>query len=187
MIGGVAHATAVELEVGLEEIRRSPADGGRVELIVRRPAENEREVVAEATLDPVEGLVGDAWRSRGSRHTDDGSAHLAQQVTMMNARVAALLAGGPDRWQLAGDQLYVDLDLSEANLPPGTRLGIGSAVVEVTDQPHRGCKKFAARFGPEATRFVNSPVGRQLRLRGMNAHVVVGGTIHVGDVIHRVT
>jgi hypothetical protein len=179
------HPTTTPLEGGLDDIRCSPADHGRVDLIVRRPAENAREVLAEAKLDRAQGLVGDSWRVRPSNLTRDRSPHPDLQLTLMNCRVAALVAGGDQRRQLAGDQLYVDLDLSEANLPPGTRLALGSAVVEISDKPHRGCRKFAERFGEEALRFVNSPVGRELRLRGVNAKVVVAGTVRVGDEIHK--
>ena len=133
------HLTTVALEKGIEHVRRSPADHGRVELIVRRPAVDDRQVLEEATLDRANGLVGDTWRARGSSRTADGSSHPDMQLNLMNARTAALVAGQPDRWQLAGDQLYVDLDLSEANLPAGTRLQIGSAVIEVTAMPHTGC------------------------------------------------
>lgn len=168
---------------GLDEIRRSPSDDGPVKLIVRRPAELEREVLAEATLDLAEGLVGDTWRTRGSRGTPDRSAEPERQLTVMNARAAALVAVDADRWKLAGDQLYIDLDLSEANLPPGTRLAVGSAVIEVTDAPHLGCKKFRERFGEDALRFVNSAVGRELRLRGINARVVHSGRVVVGDTV----
>ncbi len=181
------HPTTAELEGGLDDIRCSPADHGRVELIVRRPAENAREVVAEARLDPAEGLVGDAWGVRPSNLTPDRSPHPDLQLTLMNCRVAALVAGADARRPLAGDQLYVDLDLSEANLPPGTRLALGSAVIEISDKPHRGCRKFAERFGQEALKFVNSPVGRDLRLRGLNAKVVVPGTVRVGDPIRRIS
>ena len=170
---------------GLDEIRRSPTDCGRLDRIVRRPAENARDVLVEARLDRAEGLVGDTWRVRPSSMTTDGSPHPDLQLTVMNSRVAALVAEQADRWQLAGDQLYVDLDLSQANLPPGTRLGLGSAVIEVTDKPHRGCKKFAERFGQDALRFVNSPAGRELRLRGVNAKVVVSGAVCVGDAIRK--
>jgi hypothetical protein len=183
----VQYVTADALESGLEHIRRSPADHGRVELIVRRPAEGEREVIVEAALDCVEGLVGDTWRVRGSNGTADGSAHPGRQLTVMNVRFAALVAGDPDRRPLAGDQLFVDLDLSEDNISAGTRLALGSAVIEVTDQPHLGCQKFSARFGLDAFRLVNSPVGRQLRLRGANARVVAAGPVRQGDVIQRLT
>jgi hypothetical protein len=177
------HATADALEAGLDEIRRSPADGGRVDLIVRRPASNAREVLSEARLDRAEGLVGDSWRARPSGMARDGSPHPDLQLTVMNSRVAALLAGRADRWQLAGDQLYIDLDLSQANLPPGTRLALGSAVIEISQPPHLGCRKFAERFGQDALRFVNSAAGRVLRLRGVNAKIVVAGTVQVGDLV----
>jgi MOSC domain-containing protein YiiM len=108
------------------------------------------------------------------------------QLNLMNARAIALLAQEKDRWSLAGDQLYVDLDLSEENLPPGTQLAIGAAIIEVTDQPHTGCKKFMARFGADALKFVNSPVGKGLHLRGVNARVVQPGAIHTGDVVRKV-
>jgi hypothetical protein len=171
------YVSAALLESGLDEIRQSPIDNGRVELIVRRPAENEREVVPEATLDCAGGLIGDKWV--------ETSVHRNTQLTLMNARVALLVAGQADRRQLAGDQLYVDLDLSERHIPSGTRLELGSAVVEVTSPPHLGCNKFAERFGPDARRFVNSPVGRQLRLRGVNARIIVAGTVRVGDTIRK--
>jgi MOSC domain-containing protein YiiM len=165
------------LEAGLDEIRRSPMDDGRVELIVRRPAEDERETLAEARLDTAAGLVGDGWLDR---HADP-----ARQVTVINARAAALLAQARERWPLAGDQLYVDLDLSNRNLPPGARLEVGSAVIEVTARPHRGCKKFAARFGLDALRFVNSTVGCALNLRGINTRVVHAGVVRPGDVVRK--
>ena len=171
------YGTAAFFESGLEHIRRSPLEQGRVELIVRRPAENARETLLEATLDCAGGLVGDKWAA--------GSAHRDTQLTLMNARVALLVAGQLNRRQLAGDQLYVDLDLSEENIPPGTRLEIGSAVIEAAAVPHLGCHKFAERFGPEARRFVNSPVGRQLRLRGLNAKIIVPGTVRVGDLVRK--
>lgn len=173
--------TAAELEAGLDTIRQSPSDAGPVRLIVRRPNSGGREVVAEATLDREQGLVGDNWKRRGSRHTPDGSADSETQLTLMNARAIALVAHQQERWPLAGDQIYVDLDLSVSNLPPGTRLAIGSAIVEVTAQPHTGCRLFTARFGADATRFVNSPEGKQLRLRGVNAKIVQSGTVRVGD------
>ena len=172
-----------QLDAGLDEIRRSPPDRGRVELIVRRPAVDQREVLAEATLDTARGLVGDTWLQRESSRTPDNSPHPDMQLNIMNARAAALVAGAPDRRALAGDQLYVDLDLSQDNLPAGSRLALGSAVIEITAQPHLGCHKFAARFGPDALKFVNSPAGRHLRLRGANARVIVAGQVRVGDTI----
>jgi MOSC domain-containing protein YiiM len=180
------HLTTEELEAGLDEIRRAPADEGVVELIVRRPAENEREALTQGTLDPAEGLVGDMWVVRGSKRTPDGSSHPDMQLTVMSARAVDLVAAGDrERWALAGDQLYVDLDISEANLPPGTRLALGTAVIEVTAEPHTGCAKFHARFGGDAHRFVNTKQHRHLRLRGLNAKVVKPGTVSAGDAIRK--
>ncbi len=178
----VEHRSADELAAGLDEIRRSPTDRGTVELIVRRPAEDEREELDEGALDLEEGLVGDMWRRRGSSRMPDGSANPEAQVTLMNARAIELIAGGRERWPLAGDQLYVDFHLGVDNLPAGARLAVGSAVLEITAEPHTGCAKFSARFGSEALRFVNGAAGRPLRLRGVNARVVAAG--HRGSRRH---
>ncbi len=180
------HLTTAELEAGLHEIRRAPRDEGTLELIVRRPAVDEREVLDAGELNLEVGLVGDSWITRGSSLTPDGSAHPDMQLNIMNSRVTALVAQHKDRWQLAGDQLYLDLDLSEKNVPARTRFAIGAAVIEVSPQPHLGCRKFVSRFGLEAMQFVNSPVGRQLRLRGINARVVQAGVIRVGDVVRKI-
>src|ERR1700730_15753612 len=157
------YVTAALLESGLDEIRQSPTNDGRVELIVRRPAQDAREVTLEATLDCANGLIGDDW-ANGSRSPDT-------QLTLMNSRVALLVAGEVDRRQPAGDQLYVDFHLSEYNLPHGIRLQVESAIIDVTHSPYLFCRKFAECFGPDTRRFVNSSVGRQLRLRGLNAKV----------------
>lgn len=183
MMVDIKYLTMEELEAGLDEIRQSPKDKGVLELIVRRPQIGEREVLEEGELDLLEGLVGDNWRIRGSSRTSDGSSHPNMQLKIMNSRVIALVAQDKNRWQLAGDQLFIDIDLSAENLPPGTQLAFGSAVIEVTNQPHNGCKKFVARFGLDAMKFVNSPVGKQLRLRGINAKVVQPGVIRVGDIV----
>jgi MOSC domain-containing protein YiiM len=179
------HAELTGLEESLDHIREAPADGGTVELIVRRPAEDAREVLTEAYLDARDGLEGDTWRARGSSRTPDGGPNPEAQLTLMNARAAAAIAGERERWSLAGDQLYVDLDISRANLPPGTRVQIGSAVIEFSEAPHTGCAKFSARFGNDALRFVNSPTGRELRLRGANCRVVKAGTVRPGDTIRK--
>ena len=176
---------ADELEAGLPEILASPRDEGVVSMIVRRPDVGEREMVETGELDPAEGLVGDNWRFRGSGQTEDGTAHPEMQLNLMNSRVIALVAGSRDRWALAGDQLFVDLDLSKENLPAGTRLAMGSAIVEVTPIPHLGCKKFVARFGLEAMKFVNSRRGKKLCLRGINARVVKPGRVSTGDRVRR--
>ena len=179
------HLAHTELAAGLAEIRRSPRDAGRLELIVRRPAEGEREQLAEAELDVDDGLVGDCWRTRGSRSMPDGSSNPKAQLTLMNARVASLVAVEPARIPLAGDQLYVDLDLSSENLPPGTRLVIGSSVIEISDEPHTGCRKFFDRFGKDAHLFVNAREHRSLNLRGINATVVQGGVVRRGDLVSK--
>jgi len=173
------------LEESLDHIGNAPADGGTVELIARRPAEDEREVLTEARLGLHDGLEGDTWRARGSRHTPDGGPDPEAQLTLMNARAAAAIAGERERWPIAGDQLYVDLDISLSNLPPGSRIQIGSAVIEFSEKPHTGCAKFSARFGNDALRFVNSPVGRELRLRGANCKVVMPGIVRPGDTIRK--
>jgi hypothetical protein len=179
------HLTVSRLEEGLDHVRSSPTDGGRVELIVRRPAVDAREVLDEGILDLADGLVGDSWRTRGSSRMADGSAHPDMQLNVINARLSSLVAVDPGRRALAGDQLHLDLDLSRANLPAGTRLALGSAVIEVTEIPHAGCAKFRDRFGSDALRFVNSPTGRELRLRGLNAKVVVAGTVRQGDAVRK--
>ncbi|HEY8474707.1 MAG TPA: MOSC domain-containing protein [Natronosporangium sp.] len=171
------HLDLDTLNAGLDHIRQAPKDVGTVELVIRRPAENEREVLAEVELDTAAGVVGDDWINRG--------AELDRQVTLMNARVIGLVAQTKERWPLAGDQLYVDFDLSTANLPTGSRIQVGSAVLEVTPAPHRGCKKFSGRFGLDALRFVNSETGYALRMRGMNARVVQAGTVRAGDTVRK--
>jgi len=173
------------LEESLDHIRKAPADAGTLELIVRRPAVDEREVLTEVRLDAVDGLEGDTWRVRGSSRTADGGPSPDSQLTVVNARASAAIAGDRDRWPLAGDQLYVDLDISVTNLPPGSRVQIGSAVIEFSESPHTGCAKFQSRYGNDSLRFVNSPVGRELRLRGANCRVVVPGVVRVGDTIRK--
>jgi MOSC domain-containing protein YiiM len=182
----MAHQDAGQLAAGLDAVRAAPAEVGTVEMIVRRPVVDGREVVEEGLLTADEGLVGDYWRARGSESMPGGAADPDRQLTVMGSRVVDLLAGG-DRtaWPLAGDQLYVDLDLGVANLPAGTQLAVGDAVIEVTEPAHTGCAKFSARFGSDALRFVNSPEGRALRLRGLNARVVRPGTIRRGDAVLR--
>ena len=175
------HRTMEELEAALDHLRSAPKDEGVVQLIVRRPQVDEREVIDEAELDPVGGLIGDSWIRRGSRRTLDGSPHPDMQINIMNARVTALVAQELERWPLAGDQLYIDMDLSKENLPAGSRIAIGSAVLEVSPLPHTGCNKFVARFGLDAMKFVNSDIGKEMCLRGINAKVVQGGVVKVGS------
>jgi hypothetical protein len=178
----VEHLSRERLQAGLDHIREAPRNHGRLVLVVRRPEVGQRELPEEAILDQVTGLDGDNWLTRGSSSMPDGSANPRKQVTVMNARVAELVAGGTARMPLAGDQLYVDLDISVNNLPVGSLLAVGEAVLEISEDPHLGCAKFIERFGAEAMRFVNSRIGRQLRLRGMNTRIVVPGTVRLGDL-----
>jgi hypothetical protein len=176
-----------EIMEGLPVVRRSPRGVGTLALAVRRPAVDAREVLSRAELDPEAGLIGDSWSQRPSSRTTDRSPHPDMQLNVINARFIELIAG-PDRdaWALAGDQLYVDLDLSVDAMPAGSRLAIGDrAVIEVTDQPHNGCAKFAARFGRDAHKIVWTEDGQRLRLRGLNERVLVGATIRTGDSIRQ--
>ncbi len=182
----MTHLNNEQLEAGLDYIKKSPKDNGLLELIVRRPKVGEREVITQGELDLELGLMGDCWKTRGSSRTTDGFGHPQMQLNLMNSRIIDLIAQDKNRWKLAGDQLYVDLDLSDANLPVGTRLSIGNTVIEVTEIPHTGCKKFVERFGLDAMKFVNSPAGRSLNLRGINAKVIAPGFITTKDLIKKV-
>jgi MOSC domain-containing protein YiiM len=179
----MVHRTTDELAAAVPYFRGAPADVGRVELIVRRPRLGTREVLDVGELTLEEGLAGDTWIKRGSKRTTDGSAHPDMQLNVMSARAIEVIAADRERWPLAGDQLYLDLDISHDNLPAGSQLTLGGAVIEVTAIPHTGCHKFVARFGKEAMRFVNSAVGSSLRLRGLNARVVTPGTVYTGDKV----
>ena len=176
------HRRVGELEETAARLGASPTDDGIVEMIVSRPAVEERRVLQHGVLDAVHGLRGDSWEARGA-DTAGGRADLLRQITIMNSRVLATIAGARDRWPLAGDQLIVDLDISIDNLPAGTRLQIGEAVAEVTEPPHTGCAKFAGRFGADSLRWANSPAGRELRRRGMHVRVLASGTVAAGDAI----
>jgi len=180
------HLSMAQLEAGLDRIRQSPKDSGVLEMICSRPQIEEREVVEQAELHVLEGLVGDNWKSRGSSSMPDRSPNPEMQLNIMNSRTIGLIAQTRDRWALAGDQLFIDMDLSGENLPPGTHVAVGTAILEVTPPPHTGCKKFMARFGVDAMKFVNSPAGRQLCLRGINAKVVKGGIVRVGDLVRKI-
>lgn len=183
----VRHRSMDEIMEGLHLVRRSPQGVGTLTLAVRRPAVDAREVLSLAELDPDAGLIGDSWSQRPSSRTTDLSPHPDMQLTVINSRFIELIAG-PDRdaWALAGDQLYVDLDLSVGAMPAGSRLAIGDrAVIEVTDQPHNGCAKFAARFGRDAHKILWSEEGQRLRLRGLNARVLVGATIKAGGPVRQ--
>jgi hypothetical protein len=175
--------TMTELEAGLLELARSPKDRGILEMIVSRPAIDQRLVMERGELHLDVGLQGDNWLARGSQSTPDGSAIRDAQIAIMNSRVIQLLAQDRSRWSLAGDQIFVDMDLSEANLPAGQRLAIGMAVLEISARPHTGCEKFTSRFGLDAFRFVNSPEARRMRRRGVYARVIQAGTICVGNMV----
>ncbi len=182
----IQHLTTEQLHAGLAHIEGAPKDNGTLEMVIRRPAVGEREVLDVGELSVTEGVVGDNWKDRPSSRSEDGLAHPDMQLNVMNARVTDLVAQTRDRWPLAGDQLYVDFDLSEANVPPGTKLAMGTAVIEVTDQPHTGCAKFTQRFGLDAHRFVNNKETSHLHLRGINAKVVQAGHIRPGDTVTKV-
>ena len=180
------HATAAELQEGMANLGPSPKDEGVLEMIVSRPKDDERQELESAYLDEDEGLVGDNWLKRGSRHTEDGSANPDMQIAIMNSRVIKLVAKERSRWPLAGDQLFIDLDFSAENLPPGQRIAVGEAILEITPAPHTGCGKFSARFGSDALRFVNSKEGRENRRRGIYARVVRSGRIRTNDRVSKV-
>lgn len=182
----MAERSSEELEAGLAHVLDAPSDEGELRLIVRRPGVEERETIEEGALDPDSGLVGDNWATRAYSRSEGGEPNVFAQLTLMNARVAQLIAGTVDRWPLAGDQLYVDFDISKTNLPAGTRVAIGEAVVEISAKPHTGCGKFIRRYGLAAQRWVNSEIGTMNRLRGVNTRVVQPGAIRVGDRITKV-
>ena len=181
------HLTTDQLQAGLEHILASPSDNGALLKIVRRTEVDQREVLPEGDLDVATGLVGDNWKTRGSSSTADGAADPVAQLTIINSRLLALIAQSEQRWELSGDQLIVDLDISVDNLPAGTQLSVGSAVIEVSKKPHTGCAKFAKRFGKDALRFISTPRGNALRLRGVNTRVIQSGSVHVGDGVTKLS
>ncbi len=179
----VTHLTEAEIEAGMAHINQSPKDGGEILMMMKRPSVEKRQLVSEAELDVEAGMTGDNWATRGSSRTKDGTSHPEMQLTLMGSRFLDLIAQEKSRWILAGDQLIVDMDLSEENLPVGTQLQVGTAVVEITAEPHTGCKKFNARFGLDALKAVSTKAGRATRLRGVNAKIVQSGTVALGDTV----
>lgn len=182
----IQHLTTEQISEGLSYVLESPDDGGTLEAIVIRPAVDERVTLREADVSPDGGVHGDRWKHQCHLHLPDGRSHPDVQVTLMNARMIDLIAQDTSRWALAGDNMFVDLDLSDANLPVGSRLAIGSAILEISPVPHNGCKKFAQRFGKDAVRFVNTTQGKTNHLRGRYARIVQAGTVRVGDTITRI-
>ena len=178
--------TLEHLQTQLNHIQESPKDTGSVLLIVRRPATEERELISQGRLIPASGLEGDNWRERGSTSMPDGSANPEAEITLMNTRVIQALTQDETRWALAGDQFFVDFDLSEENIPAGTRLALGSAIVEVSPLPHNGCKKFSERFGVDALKFISMAENKPMRMRGINAKIIQAGDVKQGDLIRKV-
>jgi len=170
-----------ELIRGLDWIRKAPQDDGILEAIVIRPSVDVRKQLQRCRLSPETGADGDIWSRDCWLKLKDGSSHPDVQIAIMSVRVIALLARDKTRWKLAGDQLYVDFDLSRACLQAGQKIGIGDALLEITDQPYPACKKFSERFGAAALKFVSSPEGKSLRLRGVYAKVLRAGSVSVGD------
>jgi MOSC domain-containing protein YiiM len=183
----VEYLTVEQIQAGLSDVMASPREAGTLDAIVIRPGQDQREFRQAVYLSPENGIDGDRWATMtGHLKSDEVQSARASQVSLMNARLLRLIAGDESRMALAGDNLIVDLDLSEANLPVGQKLSVGEALIEVTDHPHTGCGKFASRFGPDAVRFINAHERRPLRLRGLYARVLKAGTARVGDVVHKV-
>ena len=182
----MAYQTAEQLEAGMGRVLDAPKDQGPVWLVVRRPGRGEREILSEGQLDTEQGLIGDDWVKRPGMHRETPSPHA--QVTVMNARAAELVSGDPEpaTWAQSGDQLYIDLDISEANMPAGTRIEIGQAVLEVQAEPHTGCVQFRSWWGPDALRHFSTTEGLSLRMRGANTRVVRSGRVRPGDTARKV-
>lgn len=180
------HASTTQLEEGLPDVLAAPKDIGRLTAIVVRPASNQRRTLTAVQVTPERGIDGDRWVTDGHHGSENGQPDPRNQVSLMNARFLRQIAGSEDAMSLAGDNLIVDLDLSEENLPAGSRLAVGNQVViEISELPHTGCTKFERRYGPEAREFMNNPRGQELHLRGRYARVLFGGTIQVGDTVRK--
>lgn len=170
------HVPADELSRRFAELTPPPRDAGSVRLLVRRGwHQGRREEPASVMLSASEGMPGDSW-SRSEGRTPDS------QLTAMEVGVAEMIANGQP-WSLFGDQLYLDLDLSAENLPVGSAVAVGEAVLEVTPKPHKGCAKYQARFGADALRLISRPDLRPRHLRGIYLRVVTDGLVRVGDAV----
>jgi hypothetical protein len=179
------HLTRAELEAGLPGILAAPRDHGVLCAIVVRGGPGERRDLDSAEVSLAGGVDGDRWARGCWMTTEDGRPHPDVQVCIMNARCIALIAGARENWPPAGDNLFIDMALDPDNLPPGTRLAIGAAVLEITAVPHNGCAAFIARYGRDACVFVNSGAGKANRLRGIYARVARDGRVTVGDRVSK--
>ena len=181
------HLTLAELEAGLPEILQAPKDNGTLAAIVIRPEPARTGGTGKLRSQPEAGYAGDNWASGCWKTTYDGAPHPDVQICIMNARCIALIAQDRGNWAPAGDNLFIDMDLTPDNVPPGTQLAIGTAVIEITDTPHNGCESFIARYGRDACIFVNTREGKRLRLRGIYGRIVRDGRLAVGDSARKVT
>ena len=180
------HLPMEALLAGLDHIRQAPKTGGRIDMILVRPEPKLRQLLDTCDLSPEGGVHGDNWVLKCWKSLPDGRPDPSAQVTIMNTRLAQLVGGAREYWPLAGDQLYADLDLSYENLPVGQRLQLGTAVMEITPELHKGCAQFRARFGDAALKFISNEEGKRLNLRGIYAKVVKAGSARVGDEIHKI-
>ncbi|MEM6942438.1 MAG: MOSC domain-containing protein [Pseudomonadota bacterium] len=180
------HRTRAELEAALPLILAAPKDGGRLDMIVSRPAPGERTLPQRARLTAEGGVEGDHWAKGCWLSLDDGTPHPDVQICLMMSRMIRAIAGEEAHWPPAGDNLFIDMDLTPANTPPGTRLALGSVEMVVTPEPHNGCEAFIERFGREACVFVNTGPGKTHRLRGIYCRVTKDGDISVGDSLRKI-
>ena len=183
-----------ELEAGIKFILESPKDNGKLELIVIRPDVEQRKILSTGELSTVEGLVGDSWIKRPDSKTPDKKPRLGTQITIMNSRVTSLITKKLyksekekfEKWSLAGDQFFVDMDLSYDNLPPGTKLSLGNAEIEISSDPHNGCEKFKNWYGKDARDFVNSEMGKKHNFRGIQGKVIKNGSVGINEIFKKI-
>ena len=175
-----------ELLESLPYILSAPADEGQVRAIVIRPAAGQRRMLDRVDVSARGGLEGDHWAEGCWLSTEDGAPHPDVQVCIMSARCIEAIAGPEANWAAAGDNLFIDMDLSPENLPPGTRVAIGTVELILTAEPHNGCQSFIDRYGRDACVFVNTGPGKANRLRGIYGRVTRDGTIRRGDVMRKI-